>query len=62
MHDGWLGIEKDELRIGNYVRDRFYEYTRFWVTITKKDLATGKEAILLKGRPAVAVEQMTRHR
>lgn len=62
MHDGWLGVERDEMRIGNYVRDRFYNYTRFWVTITKKDLVTGKEGILLEGRPVIAVEQMTRHR
>jgi hypothetical protein len=62
MHDGWLGIERDEMRIANYVRDRFYDYTRFWVTITKKALATGKEATLLGGPPKVAVERMTRHR
>ena len=62
MHDGWLGIERDEMRIGNYVRDCFYKETTFWVTITKKDLATGKEAILLKEAPKVPVEQMTRYR
>ena len=62
MHDGWLGIERDELRIAKYVRDRFFEYTRFWVTITKKDLATGNEAILLDRAPVHAVERMPRHR
>jgi len=62
MHDGWLGIERDELRIGNYVRDRFHHYTQFWVTITKKDLATGKEATLLEEAPKFAVERMPRYR
>ncbi len=62
MHDAWLGIEKDELRIGNYVRDCFYNYTQFWVTITKKDLVTGEEAILLKDAPKVAVERPIRYR
>ena len=62
MHDGWLGIEREEMRIGNFVRDRFYEHTQFWVTITKKDLVTGNEATLMKGAPAVPVEQVTWHR
>ena len=62
MHDGWLGIERDEIRIANYVRDRFYEYTQFWVTITKTNLATGKETNLLKGRPEIPLEQMTHYR
>jgi len=61
-HDGWLGIERDELKIADFVRDRFHEYTRFWVTITKKDLATGNEAILLERAPVHAAERMPRYR
>jgi len=61
MHDGWLGIERDEMKLAAHVRDCFYNYTRFWVTITKKDLVTGEEAILLKDAPKVAVERMPRY-
>jgi hypothetical protein len=61
MHDGWLGIERDEVKIANHVRDRFRHYTQFWVTITKKDLVTGEQAILLEGPPKHAVERMRRY-
>jgi hypothetical protein len=62
MHDGWLGIERDEFVIAGAVRERFYKRFNYWVTITKTPVATGKKAILLEGRPPVAVEPVTIHR
>src|SRR5215469_5385855 len=35
MHDGWLGMERDEWRIAEVVREDFYKRVGYWVTITK---------------------------
>jgi len=52
IHHGWLGIERDASRIAEVVRERFYKRLGNWGTITKTDLAAGKEAILMRGAPA----------
>ncbi len=46
MHDGWLGIERDEQRIANVVRSEFHRRLGYWVTITKKKLATAEKPVL----------------
>ena len=51
MHDGWLGIERDEQRIARVVRNEFHQRLGYWVTITKKQLATGEETVLVTGPP-----------
>ena len=51
MHDGWLGIERDEQRIANVVRSEFHRRLGYWVGITKTKLATGEETVLVKGAP-----------
>ena len=51
MHDGWLGIERDEQRIASVVRNEFHRHLRYWVTITRKKLETGEETVLVKGAP-----------
>jgi hypothetical protein len=51
MHDGWLGVEKDEQLIAATVREHFFAVLGYWVTITKTKLATGEETILIKGSP-----------
>ncbi len=51
MHDGWLGIERDELRIAEAVRKAFYKRLGYWVTVTKTKLATGQETVLVSGAP-----------
>ncbi len=51
MHDGWLGIERDEQKIAATVRDEFFRRLGYWVTIKKTKLATGEETILLAGPP-----------
>ena len=43
MHDGWIGIERDELLIAQTVRGRFHEHTGYWITVTKTKLATGEK-------------------
>lgn len=59
MHDGWLGIERDEKRIAEAVRDDFYKRLGYWVTITKTPVTGGEKAIV---KPEVAVEQVRWHR
>ena len=51
MHDGWLGIERDEQRIAEAVRNEFYRRLGYWVAITKTKLATGQETTLASGPP-----------
>ena len=51
MHDGWLGIERDEQRIASVVRSEFHQHLGYWVTITKTKLATGEETVLPMGEP-----------
>jgi hypothetical protein len=51
MHDGWLGIEHDEQQIAVLVRNEFFRRLGYWVTITKTELATGKERVLVAGEP-----------
>jgi hypothetical protein len=51
MHDGWLGIERDEQRIASVVRGEFHRRLGYWVGITKKKLETGEETVLVKGAP-----------
>lgn len=51
MHDGWLGIERDEHRIASVVRNEFHQRLGYWVTITKTRLATGEETVLVSGAP-----------
>ena len=51
MHDGWLGIERDELGIAEAVRNEFHRRFGYWVTITKTKLATGQETVLVSGPP-----------
>jgi hypothetical protein len=41
MHDGWVGIERDEDIVMSKVKQSFYEKTGYWVTITKTNLKTG---------------------
>jgi hypothetical protein len=53
MHDGWLGVERDEVLIAERVRERFYEHTKYNVTLTKTCLATQEETVL----PSVAHSQ-----
>ena len=62
MHDGWLGIEKDEHKIATVVRDDFLRRVGYWVTITKTPVAGGEKATLLQGPPAHAVERMPHYR
>lgn len=61
MHDGWLGIEGDEDRIAEVVRERFYKRIGYWVTITKTPVTGGDKAVLSAERQPVAVEPPTRH-
>jgi hypothetical protein len=51
MHDGWLGIERDEQLIAATVRGQFFRCLGYWVTIKKKKLATGEETRLVGGVP-----------
>ena len=51
MHDGWLGIERDEQRIVGMVRREFHKRLGYWVTITKTNLAAGDETVLVSGAP-----------
>jgi hypothetical protein len=51
MHDGWLGIEHGEQRIATLVRNEFHQRLGYWVTVTKKKLATGDETVLVAGPP-----------
>lgn len=51
MHDGWLGIERDEQKIATVVRNEFNGRLGYWVGITKTKLATGEETVLIKGPP-----------
>lgn len=53
MHDGWLGIERDERRIAEAVRSEFHRHLGYWVTITKTTLATGGESVLVSGAPTL---------
>ena len=46
MHDGWLGIERDEKQIASIVTEQFQKHLGYDVTITKTALATGKETVL----------------
>jgi len=47
MHDGWLGIERDEQKIAATVRAEFFRRLDYRITITKTELATGRETLLL---------------
>jgi hypothetical protein len=49
MHDGWLGVERDEQRIAGTVRNEFYQRLGYWVTVTKTNMATGDETVLVSG-------------
>jgi len=51
MHDGWLGIERDDQQIAATVRGEFFRCLGYWVTIKKKKLATGDETVLIGGAP-----------
>jgi hypothetical protein len=51
MHDGWLGIEREEQRIATVVRSEFYRRLGYWVGITKMELETGQETVLVNGEP-----------
>lgn len=46
MHDGWLGIEQHEQQIAATVRDEFFRRLDYRITITKTELATGRETVL----------------
>jgi len=46
MHDGWLGVERDEQQIASVVRNEFHRRLGYWVAITKTKLATGEETVL----------------
>ncbi len=46
MHDGWLGIERDEQKIAATVRAEFFRRLDYRITITKTELATGTETVL----------------
>lgn len=48
MHDGWMGLERDEQAIGKMVSDLFFSVTGYRITITKKNLTTGIETYLVK--------------
>jgi len=57
MHDGWLGIERDEMEIAAAVRECFYNTTGYEITITKTVLQTGVETVLLpRAFPTVELE------
>lgn len=62
MHDGWLGIERDEQRIASMVRNEFYQWLGYWVTITKKKLATNEEAVLASGVPVYMMTATLRNK
>ena len=62
MHDGWLGVERDEAKIAAAVREDFSNRVGFRVTITKTPVAGGEKATLPEWRPTVAVKRITRHR
>jgi hypothetical protein len=51
MHDGWLGIERDERRIAEVVRNEFNRTLGYWVTVTKTRVETGEETVLASGAP-----------
>jgi hypothetical protein len=51
MHDGWLGIERDEQRIATMVRNEFHKRLGYWVGITKTKPETGVETSLMSGAP-----------
>ena len=51
MHDGWLGVERDEGQIATTVRQEFFRRLGYWVTITKTELATGVKTVLMAGTP-----------
>jgi hypothetical protein len=51
MHDGWLGIERDEQKIAATVRDEFLRRLDYRITITKTELATGRETVLPAAAP-----------
>lgn len=56
MHDGWLGVERDESQIAAIVRGEFFGCLGYWVTITKTELATGVKSVLMTGPPATLGE------
>jgi hypothetical protein len=43
MHDGWIGIERDEEVIIRLVKEAFYKKTGYWITVTKTNLKTGQK-------------------
>ena len=51
MHDGWLGVERDEQRIASVVRNEFHRHLGYWVGITKTKLENDEETVLVKGAP-----------
>ena len=53
MHDGWLGVERDEQQIAAAVRQEFFRCLGYWVTITKTELASGVKTVLMAGTPQV---------
>ena len=55
MHDGWLGVERDEQRIAEAVRREFHRRLGYWVTITKTKLATGEETVLVSNVPRMEI-------
>jgi hypothetical protein len=56
MHDGWIGVERDEKLIAKQVRRLFYEATGYHITLTKENLETGEETVLFKGENARLVD------
>jgi len=56
MHDGWLGVERDEQQIAATVRGEFFRRLGYWVAITKAEVATGAETVLVAGQPQAATE------
>ena len=47
QHDGWIGLEEDEEVISRKVKELFYNFTGYNITITKTDLQSGVERILV---------------
>jgi hypothetical protein len=46
MHDGWLGVERDEQLIASVVKAEFLKRFDYRITLTKTELATGEESVL----------------
>ena len=49
MHDGWLGVERDEAKIAAVVREDFSKRVGYCVAITKPQWPEAKRPRCLKG-------------